>query len=142
MIGNTLFIATTILSLLAIDTGEIYASEKLKKTEFIDLLSGNTVKGYYMVEGQQQSVLMGRVGIKIKLFNDGSAEKTTYRAKGSKGAFTEKGRWSVNKQGKLCVIWIPENKQRCGHLERAANGKYELLRKKQKIFYEEMIPGT
>lgn len=135
---NRLFTIITILSLLIISSDQVYAGEKLKKHEIMNLLSGNTVNGYFMK--QKETILTGRVDIRIKFFSDGSAEKFTHRLKD--GDFAEKGNWFVNKKGGLCVKWQSENKNICGRLERTSDGKYELSRKKQKIIYEEIIPGT
>ncbi len=54
---------------------------------------------------QKQSILTGRVRLKLQFFTDGRAEKTTSRAKGSEGDFTEKGKWFVNKKCALCMMW-------------------------------------
>jgi len=81
-------------------------------------------------------------GWKHKFHQDGKAEKTTVRAKGSKGSFTEKGKWFVNKTGRLCMIWNNENKKKCGRLRQASDGSHELIRKGQIFVYEEIIPGT
>lgn len=69
-------------------------------------------------------------------------EKTTSMARSTHGQFTEKGSWLVNKKGKLCFVWKTENKKKCGRLQRTPDGKYELHRKQQKFFYEEIVPGN
>lgn len=117
------------------------AGDQLGKKDVVKLLSGNTVYGYYIKEAQQQG-LKGRVRLEIKFFDDGSAEKTTTMAKSTHGQFTEKGKWFVNKRGKLCLVWKPDNKKRCGKLLRTPDGKYELHRKQQKFFYEEIVSGN
>ena len=40
------------------------------------------------------------------------------------------------------MTWEVENKKKCGRMRRAADGGYELVRKKQTFVYEEVIPGT
>lgn len=130
-----------VLSVFAVSSvTQVCAGEELGKKQIKRLLSGNTVNGYYMVEGLQQG-FTGRVRLKIKFFADGNAEKTTTMAKGSHGQFTGKGRWLVNKKGKLCLIWAPDNKKKCGRLLRTPDGKYELQRKQQKFYYEEIVAG-
>ena len=117
---------------------DVLAEGWLNKQEAHELVSGNTVKGFYMK--QKESLLTGRVNLILKFRKDGSAEKTTIRPKD--GNFTETGKWFVNKKGRLCMIWDRENKKKCGRLRRAFDGAYELVRKKQKFVYEEIIPGT
>lgn len=135
---HTLFI---IISMLAVSIASlVYAGGELSKKEIKQLLSGNTVNGYYMVEGYQQG-FTSRIRLKLKFFADGRAERTTTMAKGTHGQFTEKGRWFVNKKGKLCVAWAPDNKKKCGRLRRTPDGKYELQRKNKKFFYEEIVAG-
>lgn len=129
----------TMLALLAIGNG--YAGNWLNKKEVRQLLSGNTVNGFYMKPGQSLAI-MQKVGIKIKFYADGSAEQTTDRADSSKGLYTEKGKWFVNKKGALCMTWDVENKKKCGRMRRAADSGYELVRKKQTFVFEEVIPGT
>lgn len=125
----------------ALATNSASAGDQLGKKDVVELLSGNTVNGYFLKEGQQQG-LVGRVRLQIKFFNDGSAEKTTTMAKSTHGQFTEKGKWLVNKKGKLCLIWKSDNKKKCGKLLQAPDGKYELHRKQQKFFYEEIVSGN
>ena len=134
-----LFVVIVVLTVFTVNS--IWAGENLGKKETIKLLSGNTVKGYYMVEALQQG-LMGRVRFEMKFFSDGSAEKTTIMAKRTRGQFTEKGKWFVNKKAKLCVVWIPENKKKCGRLKQTGDGKYELHRKQRTFFFEELVPGN
>ena len=134
-----LFVIAAALAVIAVNP--IYAGEYLSKKETVKLLSGNTVKGYYMVEALQQG-LMGRVRFEMKFFSDGSAEKTTIMAKRTRGQFTEKGKWFVNKKAKLCVVWVPENKKKCGRLKQTGDGKYELHRKQRTFFFEELIAGN
>ncbi len=134
---NRILLVIAILSLLIINLGHVYAGEPLKKNEVMNLLSGNTVKGYFMK--QKESILAGRVDITIKFFSDGTAEKSTHRPKG--GDFSEMGAWFVNKQGKLCMVWKPEEKKICGQLKPTSGGKYSLHSKQLTIFYEEIIPG-
>ena len=136
---NILFVIVTVFAVLA--ASPIYAGEYLGKKEVVKLLSGNTVKGYYMVEGQQQG-FTGRVRFEMKFFSDGSAEKYTIMAKSTHGQFTEKGKWFVNKKAKLCVVWTQDNKKKCGRLKQAGGGKYELHRKKQTFFFEELVAGN
>jgi hypothetical protein len=125
---------------LSVDVAKVSAGDALGREEVIELLAGNTVNGYFMK--QKESVLTGRVAIRIKFFVDGGAEQTTYPAKGSKGAFSEKGKWLVNEQGSLCLQWLPDPKMKCGRLERSGSGQYQLIRKGQKFVYEEILPGT
>ncbi len=134
------FILLVILTIGFLIVSDALAGVWLNKQEVTELLSGNTVNGFYMK--QKESVLTGRVGLKLKFFTDGRAEKTTSRAKGSEGDFTEKGKWFVNKKGALCMIWDVENVKKCGRMRSASDSTYELIRKKQKFVYEEIIPGT
>lgn len=127
-------------ALVFILASDVLAGNWLNKQEVTQLVSGNTVKGFYMM--QKESILTGRVGLTLKFRKDGKAEKTTVRAKGSKGSFTEKGKWFVNKTGRLCMIWNNENKKKCGRLRQASDGSHELIRKGQIFVYEEIIPGT
>ncbi len=136
------YISFVIVAVLgAITLNPVYAGENLNKKEIIKLLSGNTVNGYYVVEALQQG-FMRRVGLKIKFFNDGSAEKTTAMASRTYGQFTEKGKWFVNKKGKLCFVWASDHKKRCGRLKRTPDGKYELHRKNRTFFFEELVAGN
>jgi hypothetical protein len=128
-----------VLAFLATNNG--YAGNWLNKKEVHQLLTGNTVNGFYMKPGQSLAI-MQKVGIKIKFYADGSAEQTTDRADSSKGLYTEKGKWFVNKKGALCMTWDVENKKKCGRMRRAADSGYELVRKKQTFVFEEVIPGT
>ena len=132
-----LSIATTFMVLAL---GTIQADNFIGRQNIIDLLSGNTVDAYLVKEGEQQG-LTGKVRLKIKLNRDGSAEKRTYPADSRKSAFTEKGKWWVNKKSRLCFIWTQENKKRCGVLKQASTGKYVLYRKKQKVYLEKITPG-
>jgi len=119
----------------------VYAENWLNKKEVRRLLSGNTVNGFYMKPGQSLAI-MQKVVIEIKFYADGGAEQTTDRADSSKGLYTEKGKWFVNKKGALCTTWKVENKKKCGRIRRLSDGSYELVRKKQTFTYEEVIPGT
>ena len=138
-IPGVLAFVVIVLSLFAMSNG--YAGNWLNKKQVHQLLSGNTVNGFYMKPGQSLAI-MRKVGIKIKFYADGSAEQTTDRADSSKGLYAEKGKWFVNKKGALCMTWEVENKKKCGRMRRAADGGYELVRKKQTFVYEEVIPGT
>ena len=129
------------IALTFLAVGNVYAGSWLNKKEVTNLLSGNTVRGFYMKQGQSLAV-MQKVGIKIKFHADGGAEQTTDRADSSKGLYTEKGKWFVNKKGALCMTWKVENKKKCGRIRRASDGGYELVRKQQIFTYEEVIPGT
>ena len=119
---------------------DVLAGDWLNKKEVMELVSGNTIKGFYMKMGESQPTEQ-RVGIRIKFYKDGSGEKTTDRASQIKGSYTEDGKWFVNKKGRLCVQWGLE-KKKCGRVRAASDGTYELVRKKQKFVYEEIIPGT
>lgn len=119
----------------------VFAGDWLGKKAVQNLLTGNTVNGFYMKQGQSLAV-MQKVGIKIKFYADGSAEQATDRADSSKGLYTEKGQWFVNKKGALCMTWEVENKKKCGRIRRTSDGAYELVRKKQTFTYEEVVPGT
>jgi hypothetical protein len=120
---------------------DVLAGDWLGKQEVTNLVSGNTVKGFYLKEGESAALTV-KVGIKIKFYDDGRAEQTTHRYHGSKGSYTEKGKWFINKKGALCMKWNNENKKKCGRVKPASDGAYELIRKKQKFVYEEIIPGT
>lgn len=127
--------------IISITTAFVHAGEKLNKNEIIKLLSGNTVSGHFVKQGEAEG-LTGQVRLKIKFFKTGGAEKTTYPADSRKGSFTEKGKWWVNKKGGLCLSWTQENKKRCGALKKSSDGKYVLQRKKQKVFFEKITTGT
>lgn len=130
-----------ILALSLLGSSVVFAGDWLGKKGVQNLLTGNTVNGWYMKQGQSLAV-MQKVGIKIKFYADGSAEQTTDRADSSKGLYTEKGQWFVNKKGSLCMTWEVENKKKCGRIRRTSGGGYELVRKKQTFTYEEVVPGT
>ena len=138
-IPSVLAFVVFVLAIFA--TGNGYAGDWLNKKQVHLLLSGNTVNGFYMKPGQSLAI-MQKVGFKIKFYANGSAEQTTDRADSSKGLYTEKGKWFVNKKGALCMTWEVENKKKCGRMRRAAEGGYELVRKQQTFVYEEVIPGT
>jgi hypothetical protein len=123
-------------------TSNAHAADWLNKKEVYGLLSGNTITGFYMKESESQAMMQKRVGIKIKFYANGSAEQTTDRAGSSKGQYTEKGKWFVNKKGALCMTWEPENKKKCGRMRPVSGGKYELVRKGATFVYEKVIPGT
>ena len=127
--------------IISIATAAVHAGEKLNKSEIIELLSGNTINGYFVKQGEAEG-FTGQVRLKIKFFNAGGAEKTTYPADSRKGSFTEKGKWWINKKGGLCLSWAQENKKRCGALKKQSNGKYILQRKNQKIFIEKIVHGN
>jgi hypothetical protein len=138
---NTKLLLLAIFTFVLLGGGNVLAGDWLNKKEVTDLLSGNTVRGFYMKQGQSLAV-MQKVGIKIKFHADGGAEQTTDRADSSKGLYTEKGKWFVNQKGKLCMTWEVENKKKCGRIKRASDGGYELVRKQQTFVYEEIIPGS
>ena len=125
----------------SISFDSVNAGDKLGKNEVVELLSGNTINGYFVKQGEAAG-FTGQVRLKIKFFNNGGAEKTTYPADSRKGSFIEKGKWWLNKKGGLCLSWTQENKKRCGALKKQSNGKYILQRKKQKIFIEKIVAGT
>lgn len=131
-----------ICALAFLASSSICAGEWLSKKEVQDLLSGNTITGFYMKESASQAMMEKRVGIKIKFNSDGTAEQTTDRASASKGLYTEKGKWFVNKKGALCMTWEVENKRRCGRMRHASGGEYELVRKQETFVYEKVTPGT
>jgi hypothetical protein len=132
-------LATLAFSLLA--SSNIYAEDWLNKKEVHELLSGNTAKGHYM-RPSQSTAMMKQVGVKYRFFHDGSGEKATDRFDSSKGLYIEKGKWSVNKKGKLCTIWGLEEKKKCRRVRRASDGSYELVGKKRNIIIEKVTPGT
>ena len=131
----------SLLFFILVSSTFVLGGEKLSKQQVTELLSGNTVNGYFVKEGEAAG-FTGQVRLKIKFFNNGGAEKTTYPADSRKGLFTEKGKWWLNKKGKLCLAWTQESKKRCGVLIKSPDGEYVLHRKKQKIFFEKITTGT
>ncbi len=117
-----------------------FAAGWLTKPEIKNLLSGNTAKGHYERRAQH-TARMVPVGIEIRFFRDGTAEKKIERFDASKGTYTEKGEWFVNKKGRLCTIWQPKNKKQCRRVKHSGNGNYALVGKKQTVEFE-VIPGT
>ena len=138
---TTTFILSIILALGLLGAENVYAGDWLNKKEVRELLSGNTAKGHYM-RPSRSTPMMKQVGVKYRFFNDGSGEKTTDRFDSSKGLCTEKGKWTVNKKGKLCTIWGLEEKKKCRRIRRVSDGTYELVGKKQIIIIEKVTPGT
>jgi len=134
------FILVTIAVVAGLFLDTVYAGDNLSKKQIRELLSGNTVAGYFLKEGEQAG-FTGQVRLKIKFYKVGRAEKTTTRATGRKSQFVEKGKWWVNEKGKLCLNWTQENKKRCGSLQKTSDGNYVLLRKKQKVFFREIMVG-
>jgi len=117
-----------------------FAADWLTKPEIKNLVSGNTAKGHHERRAQN-TARMVQVGIEIRFFSDGTAEQKTERFASSKGIYTEKGEWFVNKKGRLCTIWRPKNKKQCRRVKHAENGNYALVGKKQTVEFK-VIPGT
>jgi hypothetical protein len=131
-----------IFAFLFVVSSDIYAGEWLTKRQAYNLLSGNTITGFYMAESTSQAMMLKRVDIKMKFHADGSAEQTIDRPGPTKGRYTEKGEWYLNRKGALCMSSESANKRKCGRLRPIADGKYELVRKGKTIVFEEIIPGT
>ena len=131
-----------ILAVVVFTSSHACAGGWLNNMEVRNLLSGNTVTGFYMKRSASQAMMEKRVGIRIKFHADGRAEQTTDRADSSKGLYTEKGKWFVNKKGALCMTWEVENKKKCGRVRPGSNGAYELVRKQKTFVYEKITPGT
>lgn len=128
-----------ILALAYAVSSNVYAEEWLSKKEIHHLLSGHTLQGFYMRPGQSWALTL-KVGITITFNKDGSVVKTTDPADPTSGYFTEKGTWFVNKRGILCMLWGVESLKKCGRMRRTAEGGYELVRRKQNIIFEKILP--
>jgi hypothetical protein len=126
---------------LALTVSDVCAEDWLNKKEVRELLSGNTAQGHYM-RPSQSTAMMKQVDVKYRFYDDGTAEKATDRFDSSKGLYIEKGKWSVNKIGKLCTIWGLEEKRKCRRIKRSSDGSYELVGKKRNIIIEKVTPGT
>ena len=74
-IPGVLAFVVIVLSLFAMSNG--YAGNWLNKKQVHQLLSGNTVNGFYMKPGQSLAI-MRKVGIKIKFYADGSGQERPF----------------------------------------------------------------